>query len=85
MMSNVFRQSIDRNSSATMIVGRSSGSVMRQNIWAGVAPSICADSYGSRGSVASPARVISVMSGVHSQVSTTASAGITMRASLTHL
>ena len=37
------------------------------------------------GSVASPASVMRVMSGVHSHVSTTASAGTTMAALLTHL
>ena len=68
-----------------MIVGRSSGKVIRQNICAGVAPSIRADSYGSSGRLASPARVIRVMSGVHSQVSTMASAGMTRWTSLTHL
>src|SRR5215208_5999311 len=76
--SNVLSESIKRNSTAVTIVGRSSGSVISQSICALLAPSITAASYGSCGKAARPARQISMISGVHCQVSTITSAGITV-------
>ena len=78
MMSNVLSESIRRNSAAVTMVGRKSGRVINQSIWALLAPSIIAASYGSPGRAARPARVISMISGVHCQVSTITRAGITV-------
>ena len=53
------------------MAGRRSGSVMCQKAWSAVAPSMRAASYGSWGRLARPARAISMMRGVHCQMSTT--------------
>src|SRR5690242_13434565 len=74
MMSKVLSASIDRNSTATTSAGRKSGIVMCQNLCMVVAPSRWAASYGSRGRLASPASAMSMISGVHCQTSTSASA-----------
>ena len=52
--------------------------MISQSIWALLAPSIIAASYGSPGRAARPASVISMISGVHCQVSTITRAGITV-------
>src|SRR5213594_3600539 len=74
MMSKVFSASMARNRMATTRAGRSSGSVMCQSACNGVAPSRWAASYGSRGRLARPASAMSMISGVHCQTSTSASA-----------
>src|SRR5574337_1140558 len=74
MMSKVFRASMDRNRMATIRVGRRRGRVINQKHWKGLAPSMRADSYGSLGRAARPARAMSMMRGVHSHTSTKAMA-----------
>ena len=71
-------QSMKRSSAATLIVGSSMGNVTRRRICQYEAPSTRAASNGSLGSPARPAITISVINGVHSQISTSASDGITL-------
>src|SRR5215472_10256141 len=83
-MSNTFNASIVRNSMAITRVARSNGNVMCQNTWRPDAPSMRADSNGSPGSAARPAKQINVVIGVHIQVSTSSSAAMTDRGLETH-
>src|SRR5215831_3694239 len=76
-MSNTFRASMVRNSAAITRVARSKGSVTCQNTCQLDAPSTRADSKGSPGRAASPARQMRVVMGVHIQVSTSSSAAMT--------
>ena len=65
---------------ATTMNGQSSGSEMWRNVCQKLAPSIFAASYGSTGRLARPPSTISMTSGVHCQVSTITSVGITVSA-----
>ena len=61
-----------------MMNGQTSGKVMWRNICQTLAPSRIAASYGSSGRLAMPPSTISITSGVHCQVSTITSVGITV-------
>ena len=61
-----------------MMNGQTSGNVIWRNICQAPAPSRIAASYGSCGRLAMPPSTISMTSGVHCQVSTMISVGITV-------
>ena len=69
MVSKILLASMARNISAMMMSGRSSGSWMCRRICQREAPSIVAASMGAAGMAESPASMMSMMKGVHSQMS----------------
>src|SRR5208282_1120814 len=78
IVSNAFSASMTRITAATTINGQTNGTVMKRNICQPLAPSITAASYGSIGRLEMPPSTISITSGVHCQVSTITSVGITV-------
>ena len=78
--SKAFSASIVRITVATMMCGQTSGTVRWRNVSHAEAPSMRAASNGSVGRLASPPSTISITSGVHCQVSTSTSVGITEEA-----
>ena len=69
---------------ATIICGQTSGRVIWRNMSHPLAPSRRAASYGSWGRDARPPSTISITNGVHCQVSTITSVGITVLALYDH-
>ena len=84
MESKTRSRSMERNSSATAITGRSSGSVTCRNVCQAFAPSTVAASNGSAGSDCSPARSSRNMNGVHCQISAAMMAGYTRSGLMVH-
>src|SRR5690606_10386299 len=84
MVSNHFKASIVRNSKAMTNAGLRSGKVMNRNACQPLAPSMRADSYGSVGRADNPAKQMRVTKGVHCQMSTKTSAGMTVIGLFTH-